>query len=71
MKMIHKKHEAESSENRLPRHRRISGSAKFLPPPKIRWKNYGCRKCRQICKIQQAAAQTSANLQLSLPFYQA
>ena len=29
---------------------RISGSAKFFPPPKIRRKNYGRCKRRRICK---------------------
>jgi len=64
-------HCKEIDRSRLPSHRRISGSAKFLPPPKIRRKNYGHRKCRQICRIWRAAAKTSTNLWLSLTFYRA
>jgi len=37
-------------DSRLPSRRRISGSAEFLPPPKIRRKNYGRCKRRRICK---------------------
>ena len=55
--------------NRLPSRHWISGSAKFLPPPKIRQKNCSRCKRRQIYKIRLAAAKTSANLELSLKWY--